>query len=140
MKFKRHFETKAQIDLIPMIDVVFLLILFFLVSTTFALLPGITLNLPKAQTAESVHSNGITISVNSSGSIWVNDIPVENINQLEFALLSQAAKFTDGAALEEVPINLEADELVTNGTIVRILDALRKTGFRAINLRSRTYE
>ena len=53
----------AQVDLIPMIDIVFQLILFFLVSTTFALLPAITLKLPSSQTSESVSVGQITITL-----------------------------------------------------------------------------
>ena len=48
-------SSGASVDLIPMIDVVFQLILFFLVSTTFAILPAISVNLPSSQTAEGAN-------------------------------------------------------------------------------------
>ena len=51
MKFKqRKLKTKASIDMTPMLDVVFQLIIFFLVSTTFAILPGISVKLPESET------------------------------------------------------------------------------------------
>ena len=59
----RRKRNSAQVDLVPMIDIVFQLILFFLVSTTFALLPGISLNLPESSTSEGVSSGGITITM-----------------------------------------------------------------------------
>ncbi|MDR1748684.1 MAG: biopolymer transporter ExbD [Spirochaetaceae bacterium] len=130
MKFKRRLNTDSRVDLIPMIDVVFQLILFFLVSTTFALLPGITLNLPESDTSESTVTSGIIITAEQNGTLWVNQEPV-SLDELESAL----AAFPSDER-EAVPVTLEADELITNGTIVRILDALRRTGFAAVNLRT----
>ncbi len=132
MKFKRKLETRAVVDLVPMIDVVFQLILFFLVSTTFAVLPGISLDLPASRTAEATRTNGITISVGATGVIAVNSeiVPVEALD----AALERLATSTPRDA---VPVSLEADEQVTNGTIVKILDSLRRTGFVGVNLRTR---
>jgi len=132
MKFKRKLETRAVVDLVPMIDVVFQLILFFLVSTTFAVLPGISLDLPSSTTAEATRTNGITISVAATGIIAVNTeiVPIDALD----AALEQLAT---SIPRDVVPVSLEADEQVTNGTIVRILDSLRRTGFVGVNLRTR---
>ncbi len=131
MKFKRKLETRAVIDLVPMIDVVFQLILFFLVSTTFAVLPGIGLELPGSATAEGSRTNGVTITVSRAGAVYVNNAEVP-IDGLEAALEALAVS----APRETVPVSLEADEEVTNGMIVRILDSLRRTGFTGVNLRT----
>lgn len=133
MKLKRRFSLgKAQVDLIPMIDVVFQLILFFLVSTTFVLLPGIKLNLPESTTAESVETTGLTITANADGTLWLNDTPI-TYGQLS----SELAEYPlDNDKRAEFPISLEADAEVQNGTIVKILDILRQTGFSAVNLRT----
>ena len=82
MKFKRRLETRAVVDLVPMIDVVFQLILFFLVSTTFAVLPGINLDLPQSSTAEGIRTNGITITASAKGELYVNREPalLENLD------------------------------------------------------------
>ena len=132
MKFKRRLETRAVVDLVPMIDVVFQLILFFLVSTTFAVLPGISLQLPQSSTAEGTRTNGITISVEADGSLFVNSdaVPLEDLDAALEALSVTTPHDT-------VPVSLEADELVPNGTIVKILDSLRRTGFTGVNLRTR---
>jgi biopolymer transport protein ExbD len=116
----------------PMIDVVFQLILFFLVSTTFAVLPGISLALPESTTAESTQTNGITITVEASGNVWVNADPVR-LDDLDRVLGELAVS----APHDAVPVSLEADEQVQNGMIVRILDSLRRTGFTGVNLRTR---
>ena len=61
MKIRRRRGVESGADLTPMIDVVFQLILFFLVSTTFAVLPGITVNLPNSETAQATELAGITL-------------------------------------------------------------------------------
>jgi biopolymer transport protein ExbD len=132
MKFKRKLEARAVVDLVPMIDVVFQLILFFLVSTTFAVLPGISLALPKSTTAEANRTNGITISVGADGSLFLNQEAVV-IDALDAAL----DRLATAGPRAGVPVNLEADEAVPNGTIVKILDALRRTGYTGVNLRTR---
>ncbi|ULQ60554.1 biopolymer transporter ExbD [Brucepastera parasyntrophica] len=132
MRFKRKLETRAVVDLVPMIDVVFQLILFFLVSTTFAVLPGISLELPQSSTSEGTRTNGITITVSRTGDIFINSEPVK-LEDMDAVLLS----FPSTIPKETVPVSLEADEDVTNGLIVRILDSLRRTGFVSINLRTR---
>ncbi len=132
MKFKRKLEARAVVDLVPMIDVVFQLILFFLVSTTFAVLPGISLSLPHSSTAEGTRTNGITITVVADGGVWLNSERVE-LDGLDAALDA----IDTSSAHEAVPVSLEADETVPNGTIVRVLDSLRRTGFTGVNLRTR---
>jgi len=132
MKFNRRLEPRAMIDLVPMIDVLFQLILFLFVSTTFAVLPGINLNLPQSTTAEGTKTNGITITVSADGDLYVNadKIPIESLDATLQSLSVSVPK-------ETVPVSLEADALVPNGTIVKILDSLRRTGFTGVNLRTK---
>ena len=120
------------LDLIPMIDIVFQLILFFLVSTTFALLPGITVQLPESSTAEGGETRGLIITLSADGGIWFSNkaVTLEELNQELLAF------DTESVPREQYPIQLEADALVTNGTIVQLFDLLRKNGFSAVNLRT----
>ena len=132
-KYKRR-DNKSNVDMTPMIDIVFQLILFFLVSTTFAILPGIKLNLPQSSTAEGTSMQGITITVDKNGLIFFNDKEVL-INELSTELISFDTK---DVPKTEFPISLEADENVTNGVIVKLFDVIRENGFSAINLRTTT--
>lgn len=129
----RRSETKGvSVDLTPMIDVVFQLILFFLVSTTFAVLPGIGINLPESTTAQNTEIGGITITATESGKLFFNDEKV-TYKTLETRL---ASFDTEGKKKDEYPVTLEADDKVTNGTIVHIFDILRASGFVSVNLRT----
>ncbi len=101
---------RISIDMIPMIDIVFQLVLFFLVSTTFAMLPGIALNLPESSSAEAV-----------------NATPIDN-------LASALTGFRGSGQTETQNITLEADESVSYRLVIEVLDILRTTGFQHINL------
>jgi biopolymer transport protein ExbD len=132
MKVSKHEVVHANVDFTPMIDVVFQLILFFLVSTTFSVLPGISVNLPKSSTAQSTSADGITITASVDGKMYVNDIPV-SFDTIDSVL---AGVDTGKRTREEFPVTLEADDQVTNGTIVQIFDALRRNGYSAVSLRT----
>ncbi|MCI5520498.1 MAG: biopolymer transporter ExbD [Treponema sp.] len=130
----RRSRITANVDMTPMIDIVFQLIVFFLVSTTFAVVPGIKLNLPQSTTSEGTSVQGITIYADKDGVMFFNDkeVSMENLGQ---ELLS----FDIGTSKkEEFPVSLEADSEVTNGTIVKIFDVIRQSGFSLINLRTKS--
>lgn len=132
MKVSNRKKRGVAVDLTPMIDVVFQLILFFLVSTTFAVLPAINVNLPESSTAQGADVAGITITMQANGKMWFNDEPV-TLSALGKKL---AAFDTEEIKKDEYPVTLEADENVTNGSIVKVFDVLRAEGFVSINLRT----
>ena len=131
MKSKRG-SIRSNVDMTPMIDIVFQLILFFLVSTTFAVLPGIKLNLPQSHTSESTSVQGITITADADGLLFFNEkeVSAEDLKK-ELVLYD-----TGSLKKEEFPVSLEADSEVTNGTIVKIFDIIRESGYSVINLRT----
>ena len=132
MKVSKRVKNTPGIDLSPMLDVIFQLILFFLVSTTFASLPGINVNLPVSSTAQSSDASGITITIQDNGNLWFND----EKSSMEL-LDSQLASVDVGdMSKEEYPVMISADDLVTNGQIVQIFDALRRNGYSAVSLRT----
>lgn len=133
MKLKsRRAQTKSNVDMTPMLDVVFQLIIFFLVSTTFSILPGIKLNLPQSRTAEGTSSQGITITAQSDGILYFNEKQV-SLDSLK----TELENFDTGdTQKEQFPVSLEADSDVTNGTVVSLFDVIRESGYSMINLRT----
>ena len=129
----RRKGVQASVDMTPMLDVVFQLIIFFLVSTTFAVLPGISLKLPESTTAESTSNLGITITADKNGGLWFND------KQVSYKTLGdELAKFdTKKTKKAEFPVTIEADDEVTNGTIVKLFDVIRVNGYAAVNIRTK---
>lgn len=131
LKAKRK-NIQAGVDLTPMLDVVFQLIIFFLVSTTFAVLPGIKLNLPQSSTSENTSNLGITITADKDGGLWFNDKQV-TMEGLGMELASFDTGKTEKA---DFPVSIEADDQVTNGAIVKLFDVIRANGYSAVNLRT----
>ena len=133
MRFRRKFEPQAAVNLVPMVDVVFQLVLFFLVSTTLALVPGIRLKLPASGTSERQQMRQLVITVASANELYLNKEPVASPAALNERLAAMSE--TDRAALESVII--EADQQVPYGLMVEVLDALRRNGLKDVGLRTR---
>ena len=137
MKIKaRRNGIQPNVDMTPMIDIVFQLILFFLVSTTFAIVPSIKLNLPTSHTSEGSAVKGITIYAQEDESLFFNDEPV-SLDSLGLYLSSYDTGDVDK---KEFPVTLQADSNVTHGTIVKLLDIARENGYSIVNLRPATEE
>ncbi|WP_407400385.1 ExbD/TolR family protein [Treponema sp.] len=120
------------VDLSPMLDVIFQLILFFLVSTTFSVLPAINVNLPESSTSQGVETSSITITAQEDGSLWFNEDKV-SMKELEKLL----KEFDTGdRPRNEFPVSIQADSNVTNGKIVSLFDVIRFSGFSAVSLRT----
>jgi len=112
-----------------MIDVVFQLILFFLVSTTFAILPGISLMLPESSSAEATAMTRLAVSVVSREEVYLNKdrIPLDELGE-RLGALSTAERS------EIKSVTVEADRNIPYGLTIEVLDILRLAGFRGINL------
>ncbi|MCI5524123.1 MAG: biopolymer transporter ExbD [Treponema sp.] len=132
MKVSRRKNVRAGIDLSPMLDVIFQLILFFLVSTTFAVLPGIKLNLPESATSENTEASGVTISVEEDGTMFFNE---EQITEDQLSLKLKEVELGPYTT-ETYPVSISADYNVKNGTLVKIFDVLRMNSFSAVSLRT----
>ena len=132
MKVSRRKNVRAGIDLSPMLDVIFQLILFFLVSTTFAVLPGIKLNLPESATSENTEASGVTISVEEDGTMFFNE---EQITEDQLSLKLKEVELGPYTT-ETYPVSISADYNVKNGTLVKIFDVLRMNSYSAVSLRT----
>ena len=126
MRFKRRTELKkGQLDIAPLIDVVFLLLIFFMLTSSFIFQPGIKVNLPKAVTSEALHEKSLVILITNSDVIYLNDraITTKELN----SRLRIAAK-------EKKPLLIKADRRASMGKIVEIWDMCRDTGISQINI------
>jgi biopolymer transport protein ExbD len=127
VKFPRQKRADNSINLTPLIDVVFLLLIFFMVSTTFTRETRLTLELPEAQgeQAEKEKSDDIEVIVNSDGSYAVNGNSLVNrkIDTLMKALTQVSAGNTD------VPLVITADANASHRAVVTVMDAAGRLGF-----------
>ena len=132
MTFRRRLKPTATVELVPMIDVVFQLVVFFMVSSTFILTPGIDLVLPDSETAEPVVMTRLVVTVVSPQEIYVNQ---DKHSLEELPRVLAVLRDTDFQDIKTVII--EGDRSVSYDLLVRVLDVLRGHGFQGINLRTR---
>jgi biopolymer transport protein ExbD len=132
MRFKRRLSTQSTPNLIPMIDVVFQLVVFFMVSTTFIITPGISLVLPSSQTAEPVAMSKLVITVVARDEIYFN-----KERHTLASLSSRLAEITEAEKEQIRTVVLEGDRTISYSLLVEILDVLRINGFKGVNLRTR---
>jgi biopolymer transport protein ExbD len=108
-----------------LVDVLFILIIFFAVSSTFLEQPGIELKLPEAESSEAHAAQKVIIYVDQQENIFLNDNPVK-LETLADAVESLVS------AQKEKSVILRADGAARHGTIVTIMDLLRKKGIYKI--------
>ena len=132
MRFRKSLTTRTNVELIPLIDVVFQLVIFFMVSTTFILTPGISLILPGSQTSEPVVMTKLVVTVVSEEEIYLNKERYD-IGGLEGRL----GMLTEEEKEEIKTVVIEGDEAVSYSLMVQVLDALRKNGFKGVTLKTR---
>ncbi len=132
MEFQRRLKPAVNLDLVPMIDVVFQLVLFFLVSSTFIVTPALNLNLPESSTAEPVLASRLVVSVVSEEEIYLNRERT-SLEGLEASLGRLPVEPADKMS----SIIVEGDQGVSYKLMIQVLDVLRREGYRGIGLKTR---
>ena len=131
MKFKRAIREELAINMTPLIDVVFLLLIFFMVTTTFSRETRLLVNLPEAN-AEAAESNPaqIEILVARDGSFSINGRALVN-SRIE--TLIQGLEIESGGD-RSLPVLLIADAEATHQSVVTAMDGIGQSGFTRLNI------
>ncbi len=119
---KTKIKEAEQLDLTPLIDVVFQLLIFFMVTAVFAITPGLDIKLPEAETAQAPDKENLFIVVDQDGNMKLNHKSVTFAN-LKDELVSKRAILDNTTA-----IIIQGDERATHGQIVNIMDIAREVG------------
>lgn len=113
-------DIPPQINIVPMIDVIFAILTFFIMSTLFlGRLEGLSVNLPKAASAKPQESSRATVTLDSQGKLFLNRSPVE-LNALQEAVRQQVKPGQD------LVVVLNADGSVTHDRVVEVMDQVRQ--------------
>ena len=129
-------SLRANVDLIPMIDVVFQLVIFFMVSTTFIVTPGIGIVFPAAATAEPIVMTKLIVSVVSRDEIYLNKQKYDMVGFSQQLVELGKQEQTDGEENRRTVV-LEGSEDISYKVLMEVFDVLRRNGYKAINLRTR---
>lgn len=125
MKLRRRPPRKARIEIIPMIDAVFFLLVFFMMARlAMTVHGGIPVNLPKAARAEAARAP-MSISISREGVVYLEREPVEPA-QLTARLQARAR------SEPKLAVVIEADTDVAHGRVVDVMDAARLAGVRKL--------
>ena len=137
MKFKRRVHDELQINITPLIDVVFLLLIFFMVTTTFNRETRLLVNLPEAnaQLAESTPAQ-IEVVVGRDGTYAINGRALVN-NRLDTLMRGLEIESNGDRSL---PILLIADAEATHQSVVTAMDAIGQSGFTRLSIATQRAE
>ena len=130
MNFHSHSAEEVELNITPLIDVVFLLLIFFMVSTTFDHESEFNITLPKAsKEVTQAKPDAINIAIDPQSRIYINN--KELINQQISTIKEALYEIT--ADLGVVPVVISADQGTPYQTLVRTMDAARQLGLSEIS-------
>ncbi|TDM52175.1 ExbD/TolR family protein [Aliivibrio fischeri] len=129
MRLGRRFshQEEAQIDLTSMLDIVFIMLIFFIVTSSFVRESGVEVNRPQASNVSSQKDAGIFVAITASNDIFIDKrmVDAERVQAtLEHLLLEQP----------EASLVIQADEHAYNGTVIKVMDAAKGAGVKGIAL------
>ena len=113
-------EDQFEINILPMIDVIFSILAFFIISTLFLTRSqGLPVDLPSAQTVEPKQSVQMNITIKSDGKMFLDRQPIE-LGKLKAVLTEKVDPNSESVVI------INADEKVEHGTVVKVMDRLRQ--------------
>ena len=120
MNIQQESDTSAEINMVPMIDVIFAILTFFIVSTLFLTRSeSLPVNLPQSQTSDIQQTAQITVTVEASGQLFLNQQPIQLA-----ALADEVRQLQRDRA--EALVTINADREVSHGIVVSVMDELRQ--------------
>lgn len=130
-----HKEESVEVNLTPLIDVVFLLLIFFMVSTTFDRHAKLKVSLPESSTqATQQQSESLILSIDAKGNYFINDRQVINkqLETLKTALLKTMGE--KPGEIKDVALILRADANTPHQSVVRAMDAASQLGLTKLSI------
>jgi biopolymer transport protein ExbD len=112
-------ESDSAIDLTPMLDVVFIMLIFFIVTATFIKESGVEVNRPDANTANQKDDTTVLVAINADNSIWIDKRRID-VRSVRANIERLHAESPEGGVV------IQADELASIKTFTAVLDAARE--------------
>jgi biopolymer transport protein ExbD len=126
-------KADAQLNIAPLIDIVFLLLIFFVLSSHFVTAKGFKIKLPKAVHAKSQNSEKITVSIDEANAVYIGDRTIE-IDLLEEELKKELSVNDDKTVV------IKADEGVDIGFAVKVMDIARGANAEGLVISTRVLD
>lgn len=120
-------EDEQGIDMTPMLDIVFIMLIFFIVTTSFVKESGIDVNKPQASSAKSEKKVNIIIGISKSGEIWIDKHPVD-VRAVRTTVERLHADAPEGSVV------ITADKKAETGILVSVMDQVKLAGIAKISI------
>ena len=130
MQFRTPTRSSVEINIAPLVDVVFLLVIFFAVSTTFLETAGLKLELPESTSTTERDSHQLVVMLGADGTLSFEGQPVEReelVDRLNSALEETTNKL----------VVLRADKAARHGDVVQLMDSIRDAGAEGLTVDAR---
>lgn len=118
---------EPQIDLTPMLDVVFIMLIFFIVTTSFVRETGIDVNRPTANTVETKSKGNIMVSITPDGDIWIDKRRID-LRAVQANIQRIKAKYPQSSVI------IQSDRDAKTGLLVKVMDQIRMAGIHNISI------
>ena len=120
-------EADTEINITPMLDIVFIMLIFFIVTTSFVAEPGIDPRRPQAETAQEMGRANILIAISSTGEIWMNKQPIA-LSDVRLRIERALAENPESSAV------IISDEEAGSGVLIDLMDQVRLGGVGNISI------
>ncbi|MBA52941.1 MAG: biopolymer transporter ExbD [Pseudomonadales bacterium] len=120
-------DDEANIDMTPMLDIVFIMLIFFVVTASFVKETGIDINRPQAKTATTKETANIKIAIDGTDTIWIDRHRVDE-RSVRPLLERMHMENPQGGLI------VQADRRSTNEKLVQVMDAARQAGISSISI------
>ncbi|MEJ2060829.1 MAG: biopolymer transporter ExbD [Gammaproteobacteria bacterium] len=130
MNFRRRQRRDIDIDITPLIDVVFLLLIFFMVTTTFSRHAELKIDLPKASSAQQDNRKQVQIAIDAKGNFFIDGHPlVNNRPETLISALRDVVKEN-----KDQPVIISADAMTPHQAVVTAMDAAARLGLTRLSI------
>lgn len=129
MKFRARAREEPEINLVPLIDVMMVILIFLMITTTYSKYTELQINLPTADAEKQLERpNEISVLVNASGHYVIDKVPVTFTT---IPALGDALRRAGGDRKDPIVV-ISADALATHQSVVRVMEASRSAGYAQI--------
>ncbi len=126
-RYSSDSSDETAIDMTPMLDIVFIMLIFFIVTTSFVKEAGLEVNRPTASSAQTVKKGNIMVAIGAAGDVWVDKRRIE-VDAVRANIERLSAESPDGAVV------IQADTEANAGVVVKVMDQIKMAGVESISI------
>ncbi len=126
-RYSSDSSDETAIDMTPMLDIVFIMLIFFIVTTSFVKEAGLEVNRPTASSAQTVKKGNIMVAIGAAGDVWVDKRRIE-VDAVRANIERLRAESPDGAVV------IQADTESNAGVVVKVMDQIKMAGVESISI------